>query len=180
MLLDFLNLTIDTAATLIAAVFLLRFWSQVARVRPPDSLISFTLKATNWLVLPLRRIIPGWGGLDWPCLLGAMLMAILAAVAAVWSTSYFSAKFVLLLALQQLMTWAIFGLMGLLVLEVIFSWINPHAPLAPFIQAMNAPLLRPLRRIIPAIGGFDLTTVAALILLRVALKLISMGIALLA
>jgi len=180
LLLDFLNLTIDTAATLMAAVFLLRFWSQVARVRPPDSLVKFTLKVTNWLVLPLRRIIPGFAGLDWPCLLGAMLMAVLAATSAVWTTPYFSAKFVLLLSLQQLANWMIYGLMGLLVLEAIFSWINPNAPLAPFIQAMNTPLLAPLRRIIPPLGGIDLTVLAALILLRVALKLISVGIAALA
>lgn len=180
MLLNFFNLIIDTAATLMAAVFLLRFWSQVARTRPPDSLVKFTLKTTNWLVLPLRRIIPGFGGYDWPCLLGAMLMAVLAALTAVWGTAFFSTKIILLLALQQLMNWVIYGLMGLLVLEAVYSWINPQAPLAPFIQSMNAPLLNPLRRIIPTLGGIDLTVLIALILLRLGLQLISMGIAALA
>lgn len=180
MLQNTLNLIIDTAATLMAAVFLLRFWSQVARVRPPDSLVNFTLKVTNWLVLPLRRIIPGFAGYDWPCLIGAMLMACVAAIAAVWATPYFSVKFVLLISLQQLLNWMLYGLMGLLVLEVLYSWINPTAPLMPFIQSMNAPLLTPLRRIIPPIAGIDFSVLAALILLRVALQVIGMGIASLA
>ncbi|MEA5097238.1 MAG: YggT family protein [Burkholderiaceae bacterium] len=180
MLLDFVNLIVDTAATLMAAVFLLRFWSQVARVRPPDSLVRFTMKVTNWLVLPLRRIVPGFGGLDWPCLIGAFLMAILAAIAATWTTPFFQTKFVLLLSLQQLMNWFIYGLMGLMVLEVIYSWINPNSPLMPFVQEMNAPLLNPLRRLIPPIGGIDLTILVALILLRVALQLVGLGISALA
>ena len=60
---NIINLLVDTATTLLAAVFLLRFWSQVARVRPPDQLVNFTLKLTNWLVLPMRRLLPASGGL---------------------------------------------------------------------------------------------------------------------
>jgi YggT family protein len=57
--------------------------------------------------------------------------------------------------------------MGLLIIEVIFSWINPHAPLAPFVHALNDPLLRPLRRMIPPVGGLDLSVLVALILLQI-------------
>jgi YggT family protein len=49
----------------------------------------------------------------------------------------------------------------LLILEVIFSWVNPHAPLAPFVRALNEPLLSPIRRVVPAIGGIDFTDAAA-------------------
>jgi YggT family protein len=51
--------------------------------------------------------------------------------------------------------------------------VNPHAPLAPFVHALNDPLMRPLRRIIPLIGNIDLTPLVALILLRIALQLVS-------
>jgi YggT family protein len=57
--------------------------------------------------------------------------------------------------------------MGLLIIEVIFSWINPHAPLAPFVRALTDPLLRPLRRVIPPLGGLDLTVLVAVILLQI-------------
>ena len=174
---NIINLLVDTATTLVAAVFLLRFWSQVARVRPPDQLVNFTLKLTNWLVLPMRRLLPGSGGYDWPCLFGAILMAVGATLMVVWGTAFMTPKFVILLSVQQLANWSIYGLLLLLLLEVIFSWVNPNAPIAPFIHAMNEPILRPVRRLIPPLGGIDLSVFVTMILLQVLLHLIGMGLA---
>jgi YggT family protein len=63
--------------------------------------------------------------------------------------------------------------MASLVIDAVFSWVNPHAPLAPFVRALNDPLLRPLRRIIPLIGNVDLSPLAALLLLQIGLRLVS-------
>lgn len=171
MLANIVGLIVDTAASVVAAALLLRFWTQVVRVRPPDPIARFIFKLSNWLVLPLRRVLPGIGGYDWASLVGTMMIAIVAVLAAVWMTPYFSTQFILLMSIQQLLNWIVYGFMGLLVMEVIFSWINPNAPLAPFISALNEPLLRPLRRIIPTLGGIDLSVLVALVLLRVALQL---------
>jgi YggT family protein len=51
--------------------------------------------------------------------------------------------------------------------------VNPYAPLAPFIRALNDPLLRPLRRVVPLIGNIDLTPLVALVLLRIGLMVVS-------
>lgn len=177
LLLNLANLLIDTAATFLAAIFLIRFWSQVARVRPPESLVNVTLSATNWFVLPLRKLLPGKTGPDWPCMLGAIVMAFSTAVVAVWGTPYFSPKLVGILALQQFVNWVFFGLMAMLVLEVIFSWINPNAPIAPFIHGMNQPILRPVRKIIPLIGALDLSIFVTIIALNLVMNLIQSGIA---
>jgi YggT family protein len=56
---------------------------------------------------------------------------------------------------------------------VIFSWVNPHAPLAPFVQALNSPLLRPIRRVIPLLGGLDISPMVLFLLLQVASKLLT-------
>jgi YggT family protein len=66
--------------------------------------------------------------------------------------------------------------MALLVIEAIFSWVNPHAPLAPLVGALNDPLLRPLRRVVPPLGGLDLSMLVALILLQIAKYLVDQGI----
>jgi YggT family protein len=63
----------------------------------------------------------------------------------------------------------IYGFIGLLFLEVIFSWVNPDAPIAPIVRALNQPLMRPLRRFIPPIAGVDLSPILAFLLLRVVL-----------
>jgi YggT family protein len=64
--------------------------------------------------------------------------------------------------------------MGLLIIEVVFSWINPHAPLAPFVHALNDPLLRPIRRVMPPVGGIDFSVLVALILLQIVKYLLSL------
>ena len=69
--------------------------------------------------------------------------------------------------------WALYGLIGLILIEVIFSWVNPRAPLAPFVRALNDPLMRPLRRVVPLIGSVDLSPLVALILLRIAIQLVT-------
>jgi uncharacterized protein YggT (Ycf19 family) len=79
---------------------------------------------------------------------------------------------VLLLTVQKLLTWIVYGLIALLILGAIFSWVNPQAPLAPFVDALTDPILRPLRRVIPMAGPIDLTPLIALVLLQIALHLV--------
>jgi YggT family protein len=163
--LTILQLIVDTVAGVVGGVLLLRFWMQVTRVRPPASIAQFTFTLTDWLVRPLRRVLPGVGGYDWASLIGAFLIVLLAS--SVMLLAGLSGQGVVLYALFRFLNWIIYGFMGLLIIEVIFSWINPHAPLAPFVHALNDPLLRPLRRMIPAVGGLDLSVLVALILLQI-------------
>jgi YggT family protein len=163
--LTILQLIVDTAASVVGGVLLLRFWMQVIRVRPPASVAQFTFTLTDWLVRPLRRVLPGVGGYDWASLIGAFLVVLLASCVLLLAGA--SGQTVLLYALFRFLNWIIYGFMGLLIIEVIFSWINPHAPLAPFVHALNDPLLRPLRRLIPPVGGLDLSVLVALILLQI-------------
>jgi YggT family protein len=168
-----LTLIVDSAAGVLGGVLLLRFWMQVVRVRPPMSIGQFTFQLTDWLVRPLRRLLPGVGGYDWASLIGAWLVIILAVAIDLAVVSRFSIDFLAVLSLLRFFEWVFYGFMGLLIIEAIFSWVNPHAPLAPFIRALNDPLLRPLRRVVPLIGNIDLTPLVALILLRIALMLVT-------
>ncbi len=165
------NLIVDTIATLLAALLLLRFWMQVVRVRPPLSLSQFMFRVTDWLVLPLRRVLPGLGGYDWASLVGACLVALLSVALELAVRSVFALEPWLLLSALSIVHWILYGLIILLFVEVIFSWVNPHAPLAPMVRAMNEPLMRPLRRFIPPIGGVDLSPLVAFLILRIAVFL---------
>jgi YggT family protein len=163
--LPILQLIVDTAASVVGGVLLLRFWMQAIRVRPPMSIAQFIFTLTDWLVRPLRRLLPGVGGYDWASLIGAFLIVLVAS--SVMFLAGWSGYTVVLYAVFRFLNWIIYGFMGLLIIEVVFSWINPHAPLAPFIRALNDPLLRPLRRVIPPVGGLDLSVLVALILLQI-------------
>lgn len=166
-----LSLVVETICGVLAAALLLRFWCQAIRVRPPSSIAQFTYQASDWIVKPLRRVIPGVAGQDWASLLGAYLFALLSTLFDVWMTFSLSAHIVILLSVLRLVQWILYGFIGLLFIEVIFSWVNPYAPLAPFVRALNDPLMRPLRRVIPPLGGIDLSPLVAFLLLRIALFL---------
>ncbi|MEO8406845.1 MAG: YggT family protein [Oxalobacteraceae bacterium] len=172
MLYGILTLIVGTVAAIVAGVLLLRFWMQALRMRPPASIAQFIFRLSDWLVLPLRRVLPGVGGYDWACLVAAYLIALVATAVEMLAMSPFSFQMLLLLAVLRLVQWVFYGLMGLLIIEAVFSWVNPQAPLAPVVRALNEPLLRPLRRIIPLIGNIDLSPLAALLLLQVVLQVL--------
>lgn len=173
MLQNIFSLIVNTVASVLGAVLLLRFWMQIIRVRPPASIGQFLYQVSDWLLRPLRRLLPGIGGIDWASLGGAFLMALAATMIDAWATSIFSFGTVLVLALLRLLQWIFYGFMASLIIDAVFSWVNPQAPLAPFVRALNDPLLRPLRRIIPLIGNIDLSPLAALLLLQIALRVLS-------
>ena len=164
-MLPILQMIVDAVAGVLGGVLLLRFWMQVIRVRPPASVGQFTFTLSDWLVRPLRRLVPGMGGYDWASLIGAFLVVLAASSLLLLVGA--SGQQVVVYALLRFVNWIIYGFMGLLIIEVIFSWVNPYAPLAPFVRALNDPLLRPIRRVVPAIGGIDFSVLIALILLQI-------------
>ncbi|TYQ12614.1 UNVERIFIED_ORG: YggT family protein [Zoogloea ramigera] len=173
MLVTILKLIVDAIAVLLGSALLLRFWMQAIRVRPPAQVAQFTFQLSDWLVRPLRRVVPGMGGYDWASLIGAFLIVLLATC--VFFLAGWPVQLVLLVAFERFLSWILYGFMALLVIEVIFSWINPHAPLAPFIRALNEPLLRPIRKVVPLIGNLDLSVLVALILLQIAQLLLGLA-----
>lgn len=166
-MLDIVSILLEAVAGLIGGVLLLRFWMQAIRVRPPGNLAQFIYELTDWLVKPLRRIVPGFGGYDWASLIGVLLILGILASFSAWLTNSFVWSVILKIALIDLLRWIYYGLIGIMLLGAVFSWVNPHAPMAPFVQALSDPLLRPLRRIIPLIGNVDLSPMVAMIVLYI-------------
>ena len=167
------QLIVDAIATILGGALLLRFWMQAIRVRPPASVSQFTFTLTDWLVRPLRRVVPGVGGFDWASLLGAFLVVLLATLVYLFDPTMTGERLAML-ALFRFLSWILYGFMAMLIVEAVFSWVNPHAPLAPFVRALNDPMLRHLRRVVPLLGGLDLSMLVALILLQIAKILLEM------
>jgi len=165
--LSILQFIVDIVAGLLGGVLLLRFWTNAIRVRMPDQIRQFVHTITDWLVMPLRRVVPGTRGYDWASLIGAFLVVLVASTVLLLVGA--SGEMMLLYALHRFLNWILYGFMALLIIEAIFSWVNPNAPLAPFVHALNQPLLRPIRKVVKPIGGMDLSVLVALVVIQILL-----------
>jgi YggT family protein len=76
---------------------------------------------------------------------------------------------ILAVAAVDLLRYSVYILMFALIVQAVLSWVNPYAPVAPVFESLTRPFLRPLRRLIPPVGRFDLTVLVLIVLLQVLL-----------
>ena len=164
-----ISFLLDVAAGLLAGACLLRLYMQYQRIGFGNPIGRFVFALTDWLVLPLRRVLPSVGKLDTASLVGAYLIE-LVQYAVLWAllSRALSPAIVPVLALFALARLVISGLIGLVIVYAILSWVRADSPMVDVIDRLCAPLLRPFRRIIPLVGGIDLSPLALLVLLQVA------------
>jgi YggT family protein len=163
-------LLIDTIGVFFVFLLLLRFHFQWLRVPFRNPLGEFVVAFTNWIVRPARRILPGVAGLDiatlaaaW--LLQALVLWLLALLAGVSAGGLSLAA----ASLVDLLRYSLYILGFAVFLQAILSWVNPYTPLAPVLDALARPFLRPLRRYVPPVANFDLTPAILLLIVLVAL-----------
>jgi YggT family protein len=171
MLAGALSFLVQTLGNLLAIAFLLRFVMQALRVPFSNPFCQFVVAVTDFAVRPARRVIPGWGGMDWASLGLAWLVVFLVTASLQWLSGFpFSLvglgvwPVVAGLALVELAKLAIYLLMGLVLIRVVLSWVNPYSPLAPVIYPLTEPFLKPMRQILPDLGGVDLSPLILLLL----------------
>jgi len=172
---DFL---LNTLFGLFMGALYLRFALARQRSDFSNPLAQLVVKVTNPVLWPLRRIIPPVGGYD---LATFVLLVLLAAGNLILDLSLIGQPF----DPMSLAWWTVLRLATVLVgtytvtilLEALMSWTGQggFSPVARALSAVNAPLLRPLRSLVPAIGGFDLSPLFALIALQVVSILIPLG-----
>ena len=157
-------------------VLLLRFYMQAFRVSFRNQVGAFVVQLSNWLVLPLRRFLPGVFGLDLASLLPAYLLQVLLVFAVIslrGSAELIAPGQLAIIVLWQgvlaTLRFSIYVLIGALFLQAILSWVNPFSPLAQPLGQLTAPFLRPLRRVIPPIAAIDLSPLVAILLAQLVL-----------
>jgi YggT family protein len=174
-MMDAIWLIIYSLVSFVGSACLLRAWGN----RIPGSLRSplgmFVMAVTDWIVKPLRKAVPSNKGIDWSSLAAAFVIALVLAV--VYMLLYSTGKVpnfgaVVILALLWVVKWALYTAIGLLIIMAVLSWVNPNAPIAPAVNAWTQPILAPIRKILPTIGGFDLSPLVVIVLIQAALLLL--------
>lgn len=159
---------VDTLLNLYLMVVMLRFWLQAARADFYNPLSQFIVKATNPLLIPLRRVIPALGKLD----TASIVLVLLVGLAKITVLFLFSgqnlapltllngALFITLKEAMSLLFWV-------LIIRAILSWFSQgRNPMEYVLHQLTEPLLAPVRKIIPPMGGLDLSVLVVLIALQ--------------
>lgn len=166
---------VSTVVDLLTFLLLARLLMQWFRVSFANPIGEFVIALTNWLVRPLRRVVPGFLGIDMASFLPAWLLQALLVVAVAWlgqPAMLADGGLVvgaLLIGLVDTLRVAIYVLIVALIGAAIVSWVNPYSPLAGPVMQMTRPLLRPVQRFVRPIGNIDLSPLIVIVLLQVVL-----------
>lgn len=169
---------VQTLFGLYLLAILLRFLLQIARADFYNPICQMIVKITNPALRPLRRIIPGIGGLDISALvLGLIVQAV--GISLILMLHGFGLPNVLLL-----LGWSLTGMLALvlniyffaLIVVIILSWVAPQTrhPAAVLIFQLVEPIMLPVRRLIPSLGGLDLSPIFIFIAINL-IKILVIG-----
>jgi len=175
MLYQILGFVIQLVEGLVAGTCLLRllFHFQNISLNPAsgNSLGPFVFAVTNWLVLPIRKIVPAVGRLDSASLLGAYFVILMKATL-LWlitSNNHQNYGFVVGVSTFELVQMSLTCLNGLVLIFAVLSWINPESSVSYIFTRLVGPMLRPIQRVLPLLGGIDLSPLVLLAIIQIAL-----------
>jgi len=166
---------LDVVFGLFTYALLLRFAMQLLRAPFRNPLGQAVIALTDWIVKPLRRVLPGWKGIDWASLFATYLFQFL------WLLSYqlvfggfdlmgVGVPFLLAATVVALIKAALWLLIVVVFVQAIMSWFAPDGPLSGLFNALTFPFLRPIRRILPPIGGtLDLSPLVVIVIAQLLL-----------
>jgi YggT family protein len=166
-----LGYLIDVLFGLFTYALLLRFVMQLLRAPFRNPVGQAVIALTDWIVKPLRRVLPGWRGVDWASLVATLLFQVgwLFAQYLVFGKGFAfdgsGIAFLLVASLVALLKAALWLLIVVVFAQAILSWIAPDGPAAGLLNALTFPFLRPIRRVLPPIGGtLDLSPLIVIVL----------------
>ena len=171
---------LDFAISAYIFIVLTRFVLQLARADFYNPISQFVLKATNPLLKPLRRIVPGYGGLDVASLVLVVVLIMLKAVLILGiQVGGFPSGIggqLVIYSLQELASLILNYVFWAVLIRVILSWVapDPYNPVVRVIVQVTEPIMAPIRKLLPPMGGFDLSPLIVLLgiqLLQILFKL---------
>ncbi|TAL77903.1 MAG: YggT family protein [Burkholderiaceae bacterium] len=177
MLSDTLRLIVNIAFTLFGIALVIRAWAYAVRLHPFNPYSQAVTRITDWLVQPIRKIVPATNRYDFPSLLACWLTAfVFLLVEWLVASGDLPPTAVLLPTVVAgaltVLKWIFTLILWMTLIQAVLSWINPLAPIMPVLRTLTAPLLDPIRRILPTPGGLDFSPLVLLIVAQVVIRMI--------
>lgn len=174
---EIINYLVQTALGLFLFAVLLRLMLQLTRADFYNPVSQFVVRVTNPVLLPLRRVIPAIGRLDTASVVLALAVQTVSIMASLALMGYRPANLIVLLV------WSLIGVASLMVnllffailALIIFSWIAPgsYHPALALLHQITEPVMGPFRRLLPPIGGLDLSPILVFVVINILGKLLS-------
>jgi YggT family protein len=162
---------LQTVVSLYMVAMLLRFLLQLVRADFYNPICQFLVKVTNPLLIPLRKVVPGFGGIDIAALLLTLALQMIAIAMMMLLNGISPAN------IFTLLIWSVLGVIGLLVniyffallAMIILSWVAPGSnhPAVYLLHQITEPVMAPVRSLLPSMGGLDLSPILIFILINV-------------
>ncbi|MDX7986727.1 YggT family protein [Xenorhabdus sp. 12] len=166
---QFLNFVVLTILDLYIAVLLLRVWMQWARCDFYNPFAQFIVKITQPIVHPLRRIIPSIGPIDTASVVIAYPLVLIKIMLPIWiaaGQAIMPSAIVFLLGIVELLTAAGKLVFWLVIARALLSWISQgRNPVDYVLLQLTEPLMAPIRRILPSMGGLDFSAMIVILIL---------------
>ena len=167
---------IDVFFGLLTYALLLRFVMQFMRAPFRNPLGQAVMALTDWIVKPLRKVLPGYRGVDWASLVAAFvfqfawLFALQLAFGRAFALLGIGLAFLLVTTVIALVKALLWLVIVVVFAQAILSWVAPDGPVAGVLNALTFPLLRPVRRVVPPIGGtLDLSPLIVIVIAQLLL-----------
>lgn len=165
------ELLITFASSIYITIVIVRFILQLVRADFYNPLSQFIVSATNPLLMPLRKVVPGFFGIDIASIILALLlqMATMTLLMLVKSNGLPPILPLLAYSAYELVSLVLNIYLFSLIVIVIVSWIAPggHNPAVALLSSITEPLLRPIRNTLPSTGGLDFSVMVALLIIYI-------------
>lgn len=168
-------LILNVVFVLFILAALVRFWMQALRAPTRNPIAQFTIALTDIAVRPLRRVVPGLFRLDLASLVVALVfefvlqLLMVALLRGSPLENPGSLPIILFYSFVQLIRLSIYIFMAAIIIQAVMSWVNAHHPVTPFFDALTRPILGPIRKVLPLIGGVDISPLFAFIFFQLLL-----------
>ncbi|WP_372827482.1 YggT family protein [Polaromonas sp.] len=188
MLIRILVFLLETLFFVLIGAALLRAWMNYLRINMRAQPGTFVMAVTDWIVKPMRRVLPqavAQSRVDWASVLAAFVLSLVFALLVALLIGVFAGGLqdlsglnlmllpaLLLAALKMLLRVALQVAFVAVLAFAIISWVQPGSAIYVLLGRLTEPLLAPLRRVIPAIGGVDLSALVLLLLLQIGLMVL--------
>ena len=157
-------------------VFFLRYLFTIVRVDITNPLSTLIIKITNPFLKPLRRTIPGYLGVDWSSILVLVLAQAIEIilVTLIISGGAPALSGLIILTIAHLLRMILYIYLFVILIQVIISWVNPNAynPITAIMYQVSEPILKPIRRLVPSVGGLDFSPFIILVIINLLMMLI--------